>query len=243
MSDPTPRAAHQVTTRARVVDVAARLLQAEGPAAVTTRAVAQAAGIQAPTIYRLFGDKDGLLDAVAEHVMATYVSTKAAVAESAASADTDPIDDLRTGWDMQIDFGMSNPTLFTLLSSPERGMHSPAADLGKEVLRSRVRRIAATGRLRVSEDRAIGLIHAAGTGTVLALLSTPPAERDPGLSGAMYEAVLRAILTDAPATTDGGTTAAAVALRTLLPQSPTLTGAEQRLMREWLDRIVDAADT
>ncbi|WP_338419811.1 TetR family transcriptional regulator [Streptomyces klenkii] len=33
---------------------------------MTTRAVAAAAGVQAPAIYRLFGDKDGLLEAVAE---------------------------------------------------------------------------------------------------------------------------------------------------------------------------------
>ena len=63
-------------TRSRIVDVAARLLQEEGSAAVTTRGVAEAAGVQAPAIYRLFGDKDGLLEAVAEYVMATYVSEK-----------------------------------------------------------------------------------------------------------------------------------------------------------------------
>ena len=58
-------------TRANLVEVAAQLLREQGPTGVTTRAVAQAAGVQAPTIYRLFGDKDGLLDAVAEHVFAT----------------------------------------------------------------------------------------------------------------------------------------------------------------------------
>ena len=52
------------------MEVAARLLREQGAAAVTTRAVAMAAGVQAPTIYRLFGDKDGLLDAVAEYVLA-----------------------------------------------------------------------------------------------------------------------------------------------------------------------------
>ena len=46
-------------------------------AAVTTRAVADAAGVQAPTLYRLFGDKDGLMEAVAEHVMAAFVHAKA----------------------------------------------------------------------------------------------------------------------------------------------------------------------
>ena len=64
-------------TRSIIIDVAAQLLQEHGPLAVTTRGVADRAGVQAPTIYRLFGDKDGLLDAVAEHVMATFVSAKA----------------------------------------------------------------------------------------------------------------------------------------------------------------------
>jgi AcrR family transcriptional regulator len=43
---------------------------------VTTRSVALAAGVQPPTIYRLFGDKDGLLDAVAEHGFAHYAANK-----------------------------------------------------------------------------------------------------------------------------------------------------------------------
>ena len=64
-------------TRATIVECAARLLREQGAAAVTTRAVAQAAGMQAPTIYRFFEDKEALLDAVAEHVFATYLTGKA----------------------------------------------------------------------------------------------------------------------------------------------------------------------
>src|SRR6202044_1126858 len=102
------------STRERIVDVAARLLGEGGQAAVTTRGVAERAGVQAPTIYRLFGDKDGLLDAVAEHVMTGFTAAKASAA-AAAAADVDPLDDLRHGWDMTIDFGLANPELFVLL--------------------------------------------------------------------------------------------------------------------------------
>ena len=49
----------------RIAPAAADLLQSGGIDAVSTRAVAAAAGVQPPTIYRQFGDKDGLLDAVA----------------------------------------------------------------------------------------------------------------------------------------------------------------------------------
>ena len=49
----------------RMLRAAADLLQTGGIEAVSTRAVAAAAGVQPPTIYRQFGDKDGLLDALA----------------------------------------------------------------------------------------------------------------------------------------------------------------------------------
>ncbi|WP_205752419.1 helix-turn-helix domain-containing protein [Cryptosporangium phraense] len=42
-----------------------RLLAEGGSERVSTRAVCEAAGVQPPTIYRLFDSMDGLLDAVA----------------------------------------------------------------------------------------------------------------------------------------------------------------------------------
>lgn len=240
--DDAVRPVSKADTRAKIVAAATRLLQERGPSAVTTRGVAQAAGVQAPVIYRLFGDKDGLLDAVAEHVMATYVSAKAAIVEAASAAEVDAVDDLRAGWSMQIDFGVANPTLFALLSDPARGLHSPAAQAGANILRSRVRRVAATGRLRVSEQRAIELIRAAGTGAVLTILSTPTNQREPGLADAMFDAVLREILTDTPELLDNGPIAAAVAFRTYVPGLDMLSEAERQLLTEWLDRAIAVAD-
>src|SRR3954466_8981225 len=103
--------------RSSIVAAATQLLRAKGANAVTTRAVAQAAGVQAPVIYRLFGDKDGLVDAVAEHVMAQWVATKTAAVEH---EDPDPLAALRAGWSTQIDFGLANPELYALLNAPER---------------------------------------------------------------------------------------------------------------------------
>lgn len=226
--------------RAKIIDVATRLLREQGPAAVTTRGVAQEAGVQAPAIYRLFGDKDGLLEAVAEHVMATHVSTKAAIVQAATADDVDPLEDLRAGWETQIDFGVANPTLFRLLSDPDRVMHSPALRSGKYVLESRVHRVALTGRLSVSEQRAVDLVQAAGVGTIQTLLSTPPQHRDPGLAAAMYEAVLQQILTNAPERSDDGPMATAVTFRAVAPRLDMLSDAERQLMAEWLDRAIQA---
>jgi len=227
-------------TRSRIVAAAARLLQEEGPAAVTTRRVADAAGVQAPTLYRLFGDKDGLLEAVAEHVLAGFVAAKAAVVAAAAATDVHPLDDLRAGWELQIDFGLTNPALFRLLSDPDRALHSPALRSGRRVLERRVRRVALTGRLRVSEQRAVGLIQAAGTGVLQTLLSTPPEDRDPDLADAMYEAVLTQVLTDAPERVDDRPTATAVAFRAVVPRLTMLSAAERQLLADWLDRSIDA---
>ena len=238
MAEPTDG---RSATRARIVEVAARLLQEQGPAAVTTRAVAEGAGVQAPTIYRLFGDKDGLLEAVAEHVMAVHVAAKRAYELRATAAGSDPFDDLRTSWLAQIDFGLANPAVFRMLSEPGRVRQSPAAQSGQRVLESRVHRVAATGRLRVGEARAVGMVQAAGVGVVQVLLTTEPEHRDPGLAESVYGAVLAQILTGPPAQADDGPTAAAVAFRTLAPRLDALTEAERALLVEWLDRVIDRA--
>ena len=172
--------------RSAIIDAAARLLREQGAAALTTRAVAEAAGVQPPTLYRLFGDKDGLIDAVAEHVMATYVAAKS------EPIDPDPVTDLRAAWRMHDDYGLATHELYTLLNrrgpqlaGDRRGDRGaprpcPAAGDGGRAQSERGARPGADPRRQ-------------GSGTVLALLSTPPEQRDPGLADAMLEAVLAAI--------------------------------------------------
>jgi len=79
MAETRADSATRLKTRATIVDCAARLLRERGAGGVTTRAVAQAAGMQAPTIYRFFEDKDALLDAVAERAHTGPVAEKARV--------------------------------------------------------------------------------------------------------------------------------------------------------------------
>lgn len=230
----------RITTQSRIIDAAARLLREHGPAAVTTRRVAERAGVQPPAIYRLFGDKDGLLEAVAEHVMAAFASSKAATVEAASADNVDPLDDLHAGWQSQIEFGVANPALFRLLSDPTRVARSPGAQSGRRVLEARVRRVAAAGRLRVSEPRAVGMIQAAGTGVIQTLLATPPDHHDPDLAEAMYDAVLAQILTNAPKLPDGGPMATTVTFRAIAPELAMLSNAERQLLDDWLARAISA---
>jgi AcrR family transcriptional regulator len=217
--------------RDRIVEAAARLLTEGGPDAVSTRAVSAAAGVQPPTIYRLFGDKQGLLDAVVAHGFSAYLASKTAVAPT-----DDPVEDLRAGWDLHVGLGLANPALYTLMYGQPRAS-APAAVAAYEILGKLIRRIAEAGRLRVPEDRAAALVHAAGSGTTLTLIATPEDRRDPELSHTAREAIIAAITTDTPATEDMGPVAAAVTLRAVLPKTDALTEPERGLMREWLDRI------
>jgi AcrR family transcriptional regulator len=149
--------------RSRILSAAAALIAAHGQDAATTRAVSVAAGVQAPTIYRLFGDKRGLLDAVAQNELAAYVASKAKRKRHA-----DPVQEVRIGWDLHVEFGLANPGLFAIMEfAPQAGGPSPAAAAGLEILRQKINDIAKAGRLRVSEQRAAALVHSACTGTIL----------------------------------------------------------------------------
>jgi AcrR family transcriptional regulator len=219
------------TTRERIVRVAAELLREQGPAAVTTRRVAQEAGLQPPALYRFFQGKDDLVDAAAEHVFAEHVARK----QSAPPAE-DPVEDLRAGWRSQIDFGLSNPHVFALLLDPVRARETPAEVKGVRILAERVHRVAAAGLLRVSEERAVHLIRAAGIGTVHTLLSLPPEQSDPQLADAAFDAVARAVLVDEPVVPTRDPAAVVAAFRTVLPELPMLSKVEAALLDEWLRR-------
>ncbi|MFD8686344.1 TetR/AcrR family transcriptional regulator [Streptomyces sp. NPDC059651] len=218
--------------RQRVIEAAADLLAREGRDAVTTRAVAVAAGLQPPAIYRLFGDKDGLLEAVAEHGFTTFLAAKHVDPDP-----RDPVDDLRAGWDLAVEFGLANPALYSLMYSEPTEPASPAFKAGMEILRGRVRRLAAGGWLRVDEELAAMIIHATGRGAVLTWLSLPEDRRNPALLTSLRESMVSAVTHQEPAVQSAGPAGAARALRAALPEQTALSASEQQLLREWLERL------
>jgi AcrR family transcriptional regulator len=219
--------------RARILAAAAGLLASGGRDALTTRAAAAAAGVQATAIYRLFGDKDGLVDALAAYGFASYLAEK-----QVHEPGPDPVEDLRAGWDLHVGFGLANPALYSLMyGDPRPGVRSAAVGAAEQILKEHVQRIAKAGRLRVSEQRAVGLVQASGRGVVLALLAVPQDARDPGLADAAREAVIAAITTDAPAPQSPRPATAAIALRAVLPDATGLSGGERLLLEELLDRL------
>jgi AcrR family transcriptional regulator len=224
--------------RNRVIEAAIELLTREGRDAVTTRRVAVAAGLQPPAIYRLFGDKEGLLDAVAEHGFAAFLAAKHVDEDPA-----DPIEDLRAGWDLAVEFGLANPALYTLMYSEPVRATSAAFKAGTEILMGRIDRLAAGGWLRVDGELAAQIIRATAHGAVFTWLSLPPERRDPAMLAILRESMVTAVTSQRPAVREPGPAGAARALRAALPEQTTLSGAERQLLGEWLDRLAAASDS
>lgn len=221
-------------TRERIVAAAAAILAENGRDGVTTRAVSARAGVQDPAIYRLFGDKRGLLDAVTAYGFEQYMHDKLELPLT-----DDPVENLRAGWDLHVDFGLANPALYTLIyGDPQPAKTSAAAEAAVAVLQHHIHAIAAAGRLVVSEARAAQLVHAAGSGTTLALLAQPAEQRDLAVSALAREATLAAITTAPPPRVLSDVTTAAVALRANITHTTALTTSEIALLRDWLDRVI-----
>ncbi len=235
MNEPDAVDQPETPARERILEAATRLVAEGGLAGLTTRAVVAAAGVQAPTLYRLFGDKRGLLHALAEEGLAGFVAAKAA-----AEPHDDPVQDLRAAWDDVITFGLQHPAVFAIMNQVGReGGRSPAARRGLSVLEARVHRIALAGQLGVAEPLAVAMIHAAGTGVVTTLLSTAAAQPDAALSSAVLDAVLAAILTERarPRRRVGSVASLAIGLRARLSDSGDLSPGEHLLLTELLDKL------
>ncbi|HEX3956784.1 MAG TPA: TetR/AcrR family transcriptional regulator [Trebonia sp.] len=224
-------------TRRQILEVAAGILEREGAQAVSTRSVAAAAGIRAASLYQLFGDKDGLLAALAIHAFDLYLAEKHELAHT-----DDPVDDLRRGWDTHVDFGLRHLAFYLLMFGPDRpGRRPPAADEANDRLLKALDRVAAAGRLRVPPALAARLSSAAITGVTLSLVGAPARNRDPEISARMRDTVIGSLTTDPATATDPGLASRALALdaalaaadRRTLPLRPT----ETALLRDWLTQL------
>jgi AcrR family transcriptional regulator len=217
--------------RDRLLLAAARLLETEGRS-FSTRAVCEAAGVTAPTLYHHFGSKDGLIDAVVQFGFSQYVVPP-------ETPVTDPIAALREGWDRHVGFGLDHPTFYVLLYGrvqPGRpcAMTGPATNMLTRLLDA----VARTGALRVAPADAAAQILAANVGVTLQLIAYPENRRDRGLSDRVREATLAGVLARPAGHSPRTLAAAAISLRAALAdEHATLTPGELALLSELLDRL------
>ena len=232
MSRDAPR-----TPRDRILVAATRLLAEGGRDAVTTRAVSAAANVQAQTIYRHFGDMRSLLQTVAADGFQRFLTAK-----TRREHGTDPVGELRAGWDLHIEFAQANPATYTLMYGERRP--GPGADESTqvyEVLRGIVEQAAAAGRLALPVDVAAAMIYATGIGVAMTLITTDPTDLPAAqsLSATTRDAVLGAVTVDAleqPADHAADDVARhAIALQALLADgNEDLGPAEAALFEQWL---------
>lgn len=220
--------------RTALLEAAERLLVASEDGDVATRAVCEAAGVTQPVLYRQFGDKKGLLDAVADSGFERYAARKAELEVTA-----DPVADLLAGWDDHLGFAAANPALYQLMFVPRPRSRSVARRRVFDLLQQTLTRVAAAGRLAVDVDHAAQVVLSANVGVALNRIAQPELF-DEALSHRMRDTVFASLLLDAPRRArHPGLPAAAQRLRAQLEltEPADLAPEETALLRRWLDRL------
>src|SRR2546429_8084349 len=136
-----------MAVKTRILDAASDLLTRSAVADLSTRAVCDAAGVTAPTLYHHFGDKEGLLAAVVDFGWAQFLETKRA---AAAVVHANVADDIRTGWNNHIAFAREDPNFYKLMWSPAVAPTSAAVREAHRMLFERLELGAAHEQLKGS---------------------------------------------------------------------------------------------
>jgi AcrR family transcriptional regulator len=150
-------------TRTALIAAALEVLEHEGEAGFSTRAVCAMAGVTAPTLYHHFGSADGLLSAAITEAFAQFLASKKAEVLTA-----DPVEALRQGWGNYVRFAAERPRVYAaMFVRVLQGASIPAADAARALLMERIEAIAADGHLAMDPQAAADLawasVHAAST--------------------------------------------------------------------------------
>lgn len=154
-------------TKATLVAAALKLIEQEGEAHFSTRAVCDIAKVKAPTLYHHFGSADGLLNAAIAEAFEQFLMSKRSAIQS-----PDPVAALIEGWDNYVGFAAARPRLYAaMMVRFLSGADLPAAREGQAMLRHRIERIEAAGRLAVAPEAAVQVIWASVNSAAMLFLS------------------------------------------------------------------------
>jgi AcrR family transcriptional regulator len=105
--------AHSQTSTAAIVAAGRHLLEERGADALTMRAVADAVGVRAPSLYKRVRSRSDLFRLILEDVADELTS-----ALDAAASSGDPVADLRAMAAAYRTFAHSSPVAYTLMNAP-----------------------------------------------------------------------------------------------------------------------------
>jgi len=121
-----PKVKHRTPElRERVLAAALEIVERDGVAALTARALAAEAGTSPPAIYELFGDKAGVARAL---FFAGFAELGAALSAPGAGTDADPIEDLVALAQRYRRFIVERPALATVMFSRPFASFDPAPE-------------------------------------------------------------------------------------------------------------------
>ncbi len=107
---------HHGDLRRALIDAARRILEAEGPSALSLRAVAREAGVSPAAPYHHFKDKTELLEAVAQEGWQMLEDVITA-AKTRAASPADALDEIGVGY---VCFARDNPALYRVMYDTAR---------------------------------------------------------------------------------------------------------------------------
>ncbi len=158
------------STRDRLIDVATRLLDEGGPAAVTLREVGRLAGVSHNAPYKHFADKEDLLAAVAARQFGRQGRTR-----TSQPAAAEGLERLRAMMGGYVRWALRYPARFKLTYgswSTDSAELGAAASVARQALVDTVRAAQAAGDLPAGDsERVAALVHATAHGAVDLALS------------------------------------------------------------------------
>jgi AcrR family transcriptional regulator len=184
-------------TPATLLAAALKVLEEEGEARFSTRAVCAIANVTAPTLYHHYRSADGLLSAAIAEAFAQFLESKTTAVQS-----LDAVTALREGWDDYVRFAAARPRLYAaMMSRILKGGQIPAAEQAFALLIQRIAAVAAEGRLactvEVAADLGWASANAASLLHVTAQLRNAPPPTSAVLEG-IRESTMQSILNSEP---------------------------------------------
>jgi AcrR family transcriptional regulator len=146
----------RASVRRQILAATEALLVSEGYEGFSIRRLVDRCGYTAPTIYHHFGDKAGLIDSLLEQRFREMAQRIDHVAEC-----EDPAVQLRAQLLAFVEFGLENPTHYSLLMGPRPADVPPpeTTEQSRKHIESTLSRLAREQRLRIDDiDEAIQCI-------------------------------------------------------------------------------------
>ena len=176
-------------TRETLLTAALKILEREGAANFSTRAVCLLANVTAPTLYHHFGSSDGLLSAAVAEAFRQFLESKRVAKQS-----SDPAIALRQGWDNYVRFAAERPRLYAvMIGRVLLGASIPAAEQARALHLEHIRAIAAHGRLAMPVDAAADLAWASAHAAAILYVTAQGQTPDPAVINGLRDHAMAAI--------------------------------------------------